>query len=211
MTGMTEYSLIIVLLLFMAATAVALTYLRNLFSVVMLSGVFSFLGAVIYVFLDAVDVAFTEAAVGPGISTVLMLAILTFTKREEKESGHKISFPALILVTMTGAALVYGTLDMPPFADAFAPANVHIANYYLENAPIETGIPNVVTSILASYRSYDTLGETFVIFTAAIGVLTIIGRIPGGKKIKMAKKLDDNERHSSDQINKSPEIKKESV
>jgi multicomponent Na+:H+ antiporter subunit B len=40
----------------------------------------------------------------------------------------------------------------------------------------ETGIPNVVTSVLASYRGFDTLGETVVIFTAGIGVLLLLKR-----------------------------------
>ena len=45
-------------------------------------------------------------------------------------------------------------------------------------AATEIGLPNVVTSVLASYRGYDTLGETYVIFTAAAGVLAILGRGP---------------------------------
>ncbi len=40
----------------------------------------------------------------------------------------------------------------------------------------ETGVPNVVTAVLASYRGYDTLGETTVILTAACGVLMLLGR-----------------------------------
>ena len=37
------------------------------------------------------------------------------------------------------------------------------------------GIDNLVTEILASYRGYDTWGETTVIFTAAVGVLMMLG------------------------------------
>ena len=51
----------------------AYIFLRNLFAVVMLSGMFSLTAAVLYVVMDAVDVAFTEAAVGAGIATVLDL------------------------------------------------------------------------------------------------------------------------------------------
>ena len=39
------------------------------------------------------------------------------------------------------------------------------------------GIPNIVTSVLASYRGYDTLGEVTVIFTAGIGVILLMGHI----------------------------------
>ncbi|MCB2012303.1 MAG: DUF4040 domain-containing protein, partial [Geminicoccaceae bacterium] len=45
----------------MAATALAFVFVRNLFAVVMLSGIFSLAAAMLYVVMDAVDVAFTEA------------------------------------------------------------------------------------------------------------------------------------------------------
>lgn len=159
----------------MAASAYTLARLRNLFAVSMLFGVFSFLAAVLYVVWDAVDVAFTEAAVGAGISTVLMLATLVLTTDKEKVHPKK-PIAALILVTITGATLIYGTLDMPRYGDPNAPIHHYVALRYLEKSVPETGVPNVVTSVLASYRGYDTLGETSVIFTAAIGVLVLIGR-----------------------------------
>ena len=65
---------------------------------------------------------------------------------------------------------------MPNYGDAKAPIHQHVAPRYLNQSAQEIGLPNVVTSVLASYRSYDTLGETFVIFTAAIGVLVLLGR-----------------------------------
>ena len=77
---------------------------------------------------------------------------------------------------MTGAALIYGTLDMPLYGAADAPANLHLIPRFIEQSGTEIGIPNIVTSVLASYRGYDTLGETVVIFTPAIGVLVLLGR-----------------------------------
>ena len=50
----------------------------------------------------------------------------------------------------------------------------HVVPRYLNDVIAETGVPNVVTAILASYRGYDTLGETTVIFTAGIGVLLLL-------------------------------------
>ena len=76
---------------------------------------------------------------------------------------------------VTGAALVYGTLDMPRWGDPSAPVHGHVAPRYIEASPDEIGIPNMVTSVLASYRGYDTLGEVTVIFTAGVGVLILIG------------------------------------
>lgn len=157
----------------LVTTALAVVRTQSLFATAMLSGVFSLLSALLLVTLDAVDVAFTEAAVGAGISTVLMLGTLALTARFERPASHSPMIP-LIVVLVTGAALVYGTLDMPNFGDPNAPAQVHVSPDYIERSPHEIDVPNIVTAILASYRGYDTLGETAVVFTAGIGVLLLI-------------------------------------
>ena len=169
----------ITLLSLIAIHAIAIIRMRNLFAVIMLFGGFSFLSAGLFVVMDAADVAFTEAAVGAGISTVLMLATLALTYtpdvvKEEKIPTHKPWLP-LIVVLITGALLIYGTWDIPAFGDANAPAQKHVAPYYLEKSLPETGVPNVVTAVLASYRGFDTLGEVTVIFTAGIAVLLLLG------------------------------------
>ncbi len=158
----------------MAMTAIAVARLRNLYAVVMLASIYSLLAAVMFVVLDAVDVAFTEAAVGAGISTVLALGTIALTTSREKPPTHRRILP-LAAVIVTGAALVYGTLDMASYGDPAAPPHHRVAPLYLEEAPIKTGIPNVVTSVLASYRGYDTLGEVMVIFTAGIAVILLLG------------------------------------
>ena len=164
----------IALLTFMGATAFAILRLRSLFAVVMLSGIYSLLAASMFVALDAVDVAFTEAAVGAGISTVLMMATLALTGERERAPSHSPWLP-LVVVVITGAALIYATIDMPPFGAADAPVNLHVAPRYLQESMGEVGLPNVVTSVLASYRGYDTLGEVTVVFTAGMGVLVLLG------------------------------------
>lgn len=164
----------LVLLAMLAITALYVIFLKDLFAVVMLFGIYSFLSALIFVNLDAVDVAFTEASVGAGISTVLMLSTLALTGRKEKKSQHSSLLP-LLVVTVTGAALIYGTLDMPPFGHPDNPVHEHVAPRYIEESPKEVGLPNMVTSVLASYRGFDTLGETVVVFAAAVGVLALLG------------------------------------
>ena len=173
------------ILFLMAITAIFIMRSRNLFGVVLLSGIFSLLAASFYVLLAAVDVAFTEASVGAGISTLLMLATLAITnQKKEKKHTNNHTMP-LIIVLVTGVALVYGTLDMPFYGDINAPSNQYLIQRFIEQSGTEIGVPNIVTSILASYRGYDTLGETFVIFTAAIGVLVLLGRSKEGKKAEI--------------------------
>lgn len=169
-----EEAINIIILTLMAVTVIAMVVMRNLLAVVALGGIYSLLAASIFVAMDAVDVAFTEAAVGAGISTVLFIATLALTTRIEKKPAHKPILP-LFVVVVTGAVLIYGSLDMARFGDPNATTNQHVAPYYLENTKKDTGIPNVVTAVLASYRGYDTLGEVTVIFTAGIGVILLLG------------------------------------
>ena len=176
-----EEAVNIIILGLMAATVIGIVVMRNLIAVVMLSGIYSLLGASIFVVLDAVDVAFTEAAVGAGISTVLFIGTLALTTRIEKPPAHKPILPLFVCV-VTGAVLVYGSLDMARFGDPNAITNRHVAPYYLENTKKDTGIPNVVTAVLASYRGYDTLGEVTVIFTAGIGVILLLGSWRRGRR-----------------------------
>ncbi len=163
------------MLFLLVVTALTIVRLRNMFAVVMLSGIYSFLMASLFTVMDAVDVAFTEAAVGAGITTVLALAALALTTANEKIPAHRPILP-LAVVFVTGALLLYAVADMPAFGDPSAPIHQHVAPRYIEETPVAIGIPNVVTSVLADYRGYDTLGETFVIFTAGVGVLLLVGR-----------------------------------
>ena len=170
---MTVFMTNMLLLLFLVFLLVLVIRTRRLFAVVVLAGAYTLVSAAMFVNLDAVDVAFTEAAVGAGISTVLMLGTLALTSRAEKVS-HKPNLIPLFAVIVTGAAQVYGTLDMPSFGAPEAPVHTHLGPAYLHDIPHDIHVPNAVTAILASYRGYDTLGETAVVFAAGIGVLMLI-------------------------------------
>ena len=171
----------VLLLAFMAIIAITVARLRNLFAALMVSGFFSLLSAGMFLLLDAVDVAFTEAAVGAGIATVLGIGTLILTRSEE-EAPVRRSWWALITVLLTGAALVYGTIDMPHYGDPTAPIHQHVAPRYIAETPEKIKVPNIVTAVLASYRGYDTLGEVTVIFTAGIGVLLLLGSLQAPRR-----------------------------
>ena len=159
---------------FTIGIAIHIAQIRSLFAAAMLFGIFSLLSAGMLTLMDAVDVAFTEAAVGAGISTVLFLGALSLTTSEESRPTHH-RWSAKIVVILTGLMLVYGTLDMPDYGDPNAPIHRHVAPHYLQDSFEEIGIPNVVTSVLASYRGYDTFGETTVVLAAAVGAILLLG------------------------------------
>ena len=153
--------------------AFAIVWMKDLLAVIMLLGIYGLLSASFFVAMDAVDVAFTEASVGAGIATLLMLVAINITGRSENPVRHK-PLLALAVVIITGGLLIYGTLDMPYFGSAAAPIHQHVAPRYINDSMQEIGVPNIVTSVLASYRAFDTFGEVVVIFTAGIGVLALL-------------------------------------
>ncbi len=162
------------LLTLLLITAVAIVQTRNLFVAVMLTSIFSLLMAANFFLLDAADVALTEAAVGAGVTTVILLAGLALTTKTEHErrTGR---IGAILVVSSTTLVLLYATFDKPRLGDPEAPVHQHVAPWYLEKTPELIDIPNVVTAVLGTFRAYDTLGEVFVVFAACIGVLFVLG------------------------------------
>src|SRR6056297_165679 len=166
--------IVFAILALLATTAVIVARMRDLWAAIMFTGIYSFLSSSWLLILDAPDVAFTEAAVGAGIATVLMLGTLALAGKQERRTEKSPLLP-LVVVTLTGGALIYGTLDMPYFGDPNAPVHLYPDPSFVETSqPDMHGLPNVVTAVLASYRGYDTLGETAVIFTAGVAVLLIL-------------------------------------
>lgn len=165
----------IALLGLVISLSMAISYTRNLLSAVIFLSLFSLLMALTYVLLDAPDVALTEAAIGACIGTVIFIATIAITGYQERMS-HRFSPSAFLLVAIIGALLLYGVVDMPNFADPSAPVHQHVAPYYIQQSGEDIGIPNVVASILASYRGFDTLGEANVILAGALCTLVLLRR-----------------------------------
>jgi multicomponent Na+:H+ antiporter subunit B len=162
-----------VLFQFLILTAVCVAWVRNLLAAAMLLGLFSLLSAGLLLLMDAPDVSFTEAAVGAGMSTVLVLSALSLTDISEKQKSNH-HWGGKIVVVLTGMLLMLGTEDMPVYGDPDAPIHRHVAPEYIEGSARALEIPNIVTSVLASYRGYDTFGETTVVLTAAVGTMILL-------------------------------------
>ena len=165
----------VILLGLLFVVAIAIARMRSLFAIVMLSGIYSLISATWFVALDAVDVAFTEAAVGAGISTALLLGAMLLTSRTAKPEKRATAIVPLLVCIAVGCMLVYATIDLPAFGAADSPANTYVGTDYIERTPKEIDIPNIVTAVLASYRGFDTLGEVGVVFSAALAVILLLG------------------------------------
>ena len=145
---------------------------------------FSLTIATLYLVMNAPDVAITEASVGAGFSTVLLLLVLSKLGYNTKSGVRSVFYQcdrakliaASIITVVLFAMLVCVVMDLPNFGSGDSAANVAATETYLKSAYEYTGIPNLVTGILASFRGYDTLCETVVVFTAAVGVSLLISR-----------------------------------
>ncbi|TDC63733.1 DUF4040 domain-containing protein [Actinomadura sp. GC306] len=159
------------------AAALAITRLRALYEATMLTALAGLLSASLFVVLDALDVAITEAAVGTGISTVLFIATLRLTRSRAAVTPRRRLWSGGAVAVLLGATLLYAAQDLPQFADPGTPVQTHpVGQVYLEESQEEIGVPNTVAAVLASYRGYDTLGELVVIFTAGIAVALLLMR-----------------------------------
>ncbi len=203
---MTAFLLInTILLVLVTLLAIAAIRVRSLFAATMMLGIYSLLMACVWINMDAADVAFTEAAVGAGISTILLVGTLVLVGPGERKgrvvarTARKVVKPpkrsrqglALLVMVATGAALVYGTWDMPLLGDPESPANTaRTAKGYIAQDVGKDGgeekegdyfhghAPNMVTSVIVTYRGYDTMFELGVIFIAGMGTIVLLRRRP---------------------------------
>ena len=194
-------------LVLLVGLAVAAVRTRDLLAAVGILGAYSLMMAVLWSQMNALDVAFTEAAVGAGIATMLLLAaLLRVGAKEKRTSSHILRHPlmtmqdlaqkmrkaearrssrgALFVCLMVGALLIWGTIDMPQVGDSTSRANTHaqVSEHYIHKSRDEVGPSNIVTSVLGDYRGYDTMGETVVIFTAALCVLLLLRQGVQGRR-----------------------------
>ena len=163
--------------LLLVVTELAVIRQHNLFVAVVLLSVYSSLISVIFSFLGAVDVSFTVAVVGTGVSTVLMMALIW------RIDPTNVAQPSFVRrIAGAGAALfVFSSLiclidALPRFGDPAAVGQKHISPDYVAGSLPLMHTPNVVTSVLADFRGFDTLIETAVVLTGALACLLILGK-----------------------------------
>jgi multicomponent Na+:H+ antiporter subunit B len=124
-----------------------------------------------------VDVSLVEAALGAGLTGVLFIgAILATTRHSTARRSRRRRIVVLPLIAAFIGLMLFASVDLPDRGDPQAPAQLGVSQVYLRDSLADTQTPNVVTSLLADYRSQDTLGETLVIVTAALAATLVLVR-----------------------------------
>jgi len=79
------------------------------------------------------------------------------------------TFISIILLIIIASGIIVVLNEIP-----FGEPKTKIGDYYIDNGREETGASNIVTSVVVSYRGFDTLGEVTVLFVAAIGLGAVL-------------------------------------
>ncbi|WP_440767310.1 DUF4040 domain-containing protein [Natronorubrum sp. DTA7] len=171
------------LAVFILLTAVATALFRDVLSAIVVFGAYSLGMAILYTYLLAPDVAMTEAAIGAGVTTILLLLTIARTSRPPTDQlFERISVPAvvavgafvLVLMTLLPEMYAVGTQDAPIWGAGVLEQTPSL--YYLQETYADTGAQNAVSAVLASYRGFDTFGEAVVVFAAGVAVLLVLKR-----------------------------------
>ena len=151
--------------------AIGAISVKDLLGAAILFGAYSFMMCLLWAIMGAVDVAFTEASVGAGVSTVFFVAAVFRTTR--RTQGLKII--GLIIVVLLGGLLLYRDhATFPPGAIRPRLPAPMSRPAIIEKAMEETAVPNIVTAVLADYRGFDTMFETTVIFCAGVACFFLL-------------------------------------
>ncbi|MBV8442564.1 MAG: Na(+)/H(+) antiporter subunit B [Hyphomicrobiales bacterium] len=143
---------------------------RELFASVVGYVAYGLLLSIVWIRLHAPDVALTEAAIGSGVTGVLLV---TTGARLRGAGGVETAAPPLLsqrlmagaLAVLVAAALAAVVLLLPEPAPTLAPE--------AREGLAATGLGNPVTAVLIAYRSFDTMLEKVVLVLAVVGVWSL--------------------------------------
>ena len=179
-----------IIIVFMILGAIYALYARDLLSALIACGIVGYGLVICFLLLKAPDLAIVQIVVET-ITLVIMVAVVLASTREElKEKAvvnvdgasyvHQRYIVNVILVVVFALFLLYFFKESIYTLNSFGEHVTRMSTAYIENAAEKTGSANLVTGVLFDFRGYDTLGEATILFTAVIGILTIL-RVKGKK------------------------------
>ena len=104
----------------------------------------------------------------------MVAVVLNSTREETRESKGKGKAINVVIASIIAAFLVYIFYQTALVLNEFGDHSTRMAAYYTGQGAEKTGSANLVTGVLFDFRGYDTLGEATILFTAALGVITIL-------------------------------------
>lgn len=169
--------LLVGILILLVFVSIKLIFCNSLLETVIINSMFSLLIGLSYLLMDAPDVAMTEVALGACLSSCVFLGFLSKLPAVQNDNLNptRVISSAIICIIFI-VVLTFAGIDLLEYGAIDSPLQNHLTKYYIEHTKSDIGIPSFVAALLASYRGYDTLGETAVILIAGISVLLLFSQ-----------------------------------
>jgi len=165
---------------FMIIGALFAIHARDLLSAVVAMGIVGYGLVICFLLLKAPDLAIVQIVVET-ITLVIMVAVVLDSTREETRAPADVrTVVHQVVGFITFAGLLYFFISAINELDPLGVHTLRMSASYVDGAVEKTGSINLVTGVLFDFRAYDTLGEAVILYTAALGSLTLL-RMKGTK------------------------------
>lgn len=167
-------TLLSILIGFMIIGALYALHAKDLLSALIAQGIVGYALVIGFLLLRAPDLAIVQIVVETITLIIMVTVILNTSRQEAKESWNRNKVVNIITSVLIMGTLVYIFINMIHPLQIFGEHTTRMASFYSEMGAESTGSANLVTGVLFDFRGYDTLGEATILFTAALGVVTIL-------------------------------------
>lgn len=167
-------TLLSLLIGFMIIGALYALHARDLLSALIAQGIVGYSLVICFLHLRAPDLAIVQIVVETITLIIMVAVVLNSSRKEITESWNRNKVLNIIASAVIVGFLVYIFIFMITPLQPFGEHTLRMARYYIHPGAEVTGSANLVTGVLFDFRGYDTLGEATILFTAALGVVTIL-------------------------------------
>jgi len=171
---------ITIILGFMIIGAIYAIHARDLLSAVIAMGIVGYGLVICFLLLKAPDLAIVQIVVETVTLVIMVAVVLDSTRKELDVSFDSRSLVQMLVSFLIFAGLFYFFFQAIQQLDPLGTNNLLMSEAYVKGAVERTGSINLVSGVLFDFRAYDTLGEAVILYTAALGSLTLL-RMKGKK------------------------------
>ena len=175
------FVILILLMILMITGAIIAIQSKDLLSAVISMGIVGFGLTLVFLILQAPDLAIVQIVVETLTLIILIAAILKTTMKESKVKKSAVVIYSAIATVVLLIVLLFILGDTFERLPDFGYPSLRMSEYYIEQGLKKTGAANLVASVILDFRAYDTLGEATVLFTAVMGIWAVLRR-KGRKK-----------------------------
>jgi multicomponent Na+:H+ antiporter subunit B len=171
-----------ILLGFMIIGAIYALHAKDLLSAVIAMGIVGYSLVICFLLLKAPDLAIVQIVVETITLVIMVAVVLDSTRKELEVPFDRKSMINTLIAFIVFAGLFYFFMNAVKHLDPLGMHTLGMSEPYVKGAVEKTGSINLVTGVIFDFRGYDTLGEAVILYTAALGALTLL-RMKGKKTI----------------------------